>query len=49
MVVFYAKIMGLKTVFTEHSHFSTYDFEFLNCNKIVQWYLREVDATIAVS
>lgn len=49
MVIFYAKLMGLKTVFTEHSHFSTNEFENLNCNKLAQWYLRETDATIAVS
>jgi len=49
MVVFYAKLLGLRTVFTEHSNFSTHQFENLNCNKLAQWYLKEADATIAVS
>lgn len=49
MVIFYAKLLGLKTVFTEHSHFSTSEHQFLICNKIAQFYLRDTDATIAVS
>lgn len=49
MVIFYAKIMGLKTVFTEHSHFATNLFGNINHNKLCQWYMKEADATIAVS
>lgn len=41
--------MGLKTIKTEHSNFSFKNLEGTALNKLVKWYLKEVDATIGVS
>jgi phosphatidylinositol glycan class A protein len=44
-----AKFMGIKTVFTEHSLFNFGDMAGINLNKILKFFVRELDAGIAVS
>ena len=49
MVLVVAKSMGLKTCMTEHSHFTYNELDFISLNKIIKWYLKDIDAGIAVS
>lgn len=49
MVIYTAKLLGLKTVKTEHSHFTYNEVGMIMFNKLCMWYLKETDATIAVS
>lgn len=44
-----AKTQGIKTVITEHSHFIYNDLGCIQFNKMSKWYLKDVDASIAVS
>jgi phosphatidylinositol glycan class A protein len=44
-----AKLMGLKTVITEHSLFNFGDMAGINLNKMLKWGSRDLDAAIAVS
>jgi phosphatidylinositol glycan class A protein len=44
-----AKMMGLKTIFTEHSLYQFNDAAGINLNKTATFFLTEVDASIAVS
>lgn len=44
-----AKILGIKTCFTEHSLYNFGDMAGINLNKVVKWCLRDLDAAIAVS
>lgn len=44
-----AKMMGIKTVYTEHSCFNYNDAAGINLNKIIKFFFREVDAAVAVS
>ena len=44
-----AKLLGLKTVFTEHSHFNFGDLAGINLNKLSKWSMKDVDAAICVS
>jgi len=44
-----AKAMGIKTVCTEHSHFTFSELGCIGLNKLCKWYLRDVDAAICVS
>ena len=44
-----ALLLGIRTVFTEHSLFNFADTASVNLNKIVKWAYRDVDACIAVS
>lgn len=44
-----AQVLGVKTVFTEHSLFNFADAASINLNKIIKWSYRDLDACIAVS
>lgn len=44
-----AKMMGLKTVFTEHSLYQFNDAAGINLNKVATYFFTELDASIAVS
>jgi phosphatidylinositol glycan class A protein len=48
-VLITAKLMGIKTVITEHTHFIYNDIGSINLNKFCKWYLKDVDAAICVS
>lgn len=41
--------MGIKALFTEHTHFLFNTTQGILLNKMCKWYLKECDATIAVS
>jgi len=49
MVLLTAKMLGIKTVITEHSHFQYNDIGIIGHNKLCKFYLKEIDAAIAVS
>ena len=49
MVMVIAKSLGLKTVITEHTHFTYNDIGCINLNKMCKWYLKDIDASICVS
>jgi phosphatidylinositol glycan class A protein len=49
MVLYTAKLFGIKTVISEHSHFPYNDVGQIMTNKMCKFYLKEVDAAIAVS
>ena len=44
-----AKLLGLKTVFTEHSLFNFKDLASINLNKLNKWSSKDLDAVICVS
>jgi phosphatidylinositol glycan class A protein len=44
-----AKVLGLKTVFTDHSLFNFHDPAHINLNKYASFTMRDVDAAIGVS
>mmetsp|Transcript_971 Transcript_971/g.1735 ORF Transcript_971/g.1735 Transcript_971/m.1735 type:complete len:408 (+) Transcript_971:591-1814(+) len=44
-----ANSMGLKTVATEHTHFTYSELGCINMNKMCKWYLKDIDAAICVS
>ena len=44
-----AKAMSIKTIVTEHTHFVYNDIGCINLNKMCKWYLKDIDAAIAVS
>jgi phosphatidylinositol N-acetylglucosaminyltransferase subunit A len=48
-VLLTAKLMGIKTVITEHTHFSYNDIGCINMNKFCKWYMKDLDAAICVS
>jgi len=41
--------MGIKTVYTEHSLFQFNDAAGIHLNKIVKWFMTDLDAAIGVS
>lgn len=49
MVMLSAKILGVKTVITEHTLFPYSSLEAIHLNKMCKWYLKDVDAAICVS
>ena len=44
-----ANLMGLRTVFTDHSLFGFADAASIQLNKIIKWAVTPVDAVICVS
>lgn len=48
-VLITAKLLGIKTIVTEHTHFGYSDVGCINLNKFCKWYLKDVDAAICVS
>jgi phosphatidylinositol glycan class A protein len=44
-----AKLMGLKTVFSEHSLYNFKDLASINLNKLSKWSMKDIDAAICVS
>ena len=49
LVVTCGKLLGLKTCMTEHSHFPYNEIGLIGLNKICKWYMKDLDAAIAVS
>ena len=49
MVNYTAKMLGLKTVLSEHSFHAIKELGSICLNKMLKWYTKEMDATIAVS
>lgn len=44
-----AKLFGIKTIVTEHTHFLYNDLGAIQLNKMIKWAYRDVDAAICVS